>query len=1556
MFFAQHSAPWLHILPWISLHVQLHLRFYLYIPIHYYYAFCLFLRGMGGADVDLLYFAELFWAALCVFFARLAFYLWLTLLSRLLYLHPTPYHRDIRFRFTFYPYVDSYVTLPILHRRRPRKRRLRHYHLALRGMRGTPIRSAETHQPPPETWHCPEQESTFWYDTEQDDLDNHEDDPDVETDVWSNTQECVNMSETHFAAPPAGECFEWTSAKVRQVHVATIGLLDKLGLKRDPTGCSVASYIAQEIKPSAVPIVIDTGCSISVTPFVEDFVTELQPAQEDAMQGLNDSVQVKGIGWVDWTIRDVFNRVSLVRTQAYHVPEARVRLLSTQTYFQEHGKGSILQDHEKVILSTSRGEELSFPYDLGSNLPLMYLDHRSASVGLSQRQVLTLSRSEELDHTCTLLDYNNYNLSKPQKELMLWHQRLGHAGFRWIQTLMRKPKHEVGDNTEPPVLPTKNTSTSRCDPPRCPACQLSKAHRRNPGTQVMHKKPELEMAIRRENLNPGDCISMDQYQGRTPGRLPHTYGKEPPNSKYNGGTVFVDHSSGYIYLHHQVSLRAGDTLQGKHAFEQFADQYGIKLKAFHADNHPFGKTEITDDIKLQDQTISFSGVGAHFQNGVAERAIQTVISWSMCYMMHQLLHWPSCFQDDLWPFALDHAVNVWNHLPQSRSGLSPIELFTRTKWPHHDLISHAKVWGCPVYVLDPTLQDGKRLPKWTPKSHLGMYMGSSPSHSETVARILSLETGYVSAQYHVVYDELFSSVQGTLTEELFDHARWHKLLRLGYSCDVDVDDDEGRPIPFHDHYEQFMGPDHDSDSDHEVESEPLPHPGSLVTDLEFIPPPSLVPEGDPSPEGADVGTSDVDSDMVPVGPDDPPLTHLDPILEEPEVTRPKRPRRRYRKRTNPFHDKVRSGQYRTRRGRLVQPSAHLAGTYAAQHTAQVSRSSKSLHTYQYLANGCSNKKIRARTLLAAHEQGLNWTTELNSIRSFDSKRILHAMYRSLNPKDNVLEDWTPTALAAKGNDADTPTWEQAMNGPNAEGFWEACKVEYDTLTKKGCWDIVKRQSWMNILPGTWAFKIKRYPDGLVKKLKARFCARGDRQIEGVDFFDTFAPVVNWTTVRLLLILTAQLGLATKQVDYTAAFIHADIDLPPDFDEMSKEEQRRQGVYVEMPRGFAKPGHVLKLKKSLYGLRQSPRNFFKFLKDKLERAGFRQAYEVDPCLFISDKVICLTYVDDCVMVAKETSDIDDMLKRLRDLGIEMTEEDDVAGFLGVHIERTKDYVKLTQKGLTKRIIEALQVEELPAVSTPADSVLGKDTEGDPPNCSFNYASVIGMLWYLYGHSRPDLGFAVSQAARFAFAPRRSHELALIRIGQYLKGTMNEGMIMKPMKTDSFQMDVYVDSDFLGLYGTEPRTDPDNVKNRTGYVILLNDCPIVWKSVLSQDFALSTMMAEYYALSTAMREVLPLRDLVKVVAEGCGICSDCLTTFKTTVWEDNMGALTLANLDPGQNTTRSKFYDSKVHWFRSHLKPNQIKVAKIDTKAQRADIFTKSCLRDVFERLRKMLMGW
>ena len=140
----------------------------------------------------------------------------------------------------------------------------------------------------------------------------------------------------------------------------------------------------------------------------------------------------------------------------------------------------------------------------------------------------------------------------------------------------------------------------------------------------------------------------------------------------------------------------------------------------------------------------------------------------------------------------------------------------------------------------------------------------------------------------------------------------------------------------------------------------------------------------------------------------------------------------------------------------------------------------------------------------------------------------------------------------------------------------------ETLERIKAWTVVEREDGMNILPGTWAFKLKRYPDGKVKKFKARFCARGDRQKEGIDFTETYAPVAQWTTVRMMLILECLLGLKSKQGDISCAFLHA---------ELGPTER----IYVEMPRGFkqydgkGRP-KVLSLLRFLYGLRNSPRAF------------------------------------------------------------------------------------------------------------------------------------------------------------------------------------------------------------------------------------------------------------------------------------------------------------------------------------------------------------------------------
>jgi hypothetical protein len=136
-------------------------------------------------------------------------------------------------------------------------------------------------------------------------------------------------------------------------------------------------------------------------------------------------------------------------------------------------------------------------------------------------------------------------------------------------------------------------------------------------------------------------------------------------------------------------------------------------------------------------------------------------------------------------------------------------------------------------------------------------------------------------------------------------------------------------------------------------------------------------------------------------------------------------------------------------------------------------------------------------------------------------------------------------------------------------------------------------------------------------------------------------------------------------------------------------------------------------------------------------------------------------------------------------------------------------------------------------------LGKDKCGDPPQGDHNYASVIGQLQYLQGHTRIDITMAVIQFAHFTHNPKRSQELALEQIGQYLKGRKDRGLILQPADAKEIKIDCYVDANFAGLWGYEHEQDQTSVKSRTGYVIFIQGCPIVWKSKIQGDVATSTM---------------------------------------------------------------------------------------------------------------------
>ena len=256
-------------------------------------------------------------------------------------------------------------------------------------------------------------------------------------------------------------------------------------------------------------------------------------------------------------------------------------------------------------------------------------------------------------------------------------------------------------------------------------------------------------------------------------------------------------------------------------------------------------------------------------------------------------------------------------------------------------------------------------------------------------------------------------------------------------------------------------------------------------------------------------------------------------------------------------------------------------------------------------------------------------------------------------------------------------------------------------------------------------------------------------------------------------------------------------------------------------------------------------------------------------------------------------------------------------------------------------------------TPASPVaLGSNPDEPSFNEQWHYSSIVGMLLFLANNSRPDIAFATHQCACFSHNTKQSHASAVKSIVRYLKGTSTKGLIFKPQ--NNLALDCYVDADLCGLWNSESSADPTSAKSRSGYVIMLCGCPFVWSSKLQTLISLSTMEAEYVALSSSMQELVPVWELVTEIALTFK-CKDCLLVCThSTVFEDNNGALTLANLPC--LTSRSKHINIRTHWFCEHVQNGFIHVVKVLTHAQVVGIFTKGLTRLCFENVHLLLISW
>ena len=1306
-------------------------------------------------------------------------------------------------------------------------------------------------------------------------------------------------------------------------------------------------------KHDELPIVIDTGASCSLTPIHSDFIGAIEPSNIPTLNNISGKTPVVGQGLIEWNIQDVKGILKPIQTTAYYVPTATIRLFSPQTYISDDKSNTsqMTLNKDGITFILSCGTRLQFPINQRSNLPIMlteaalnrgnkkngtfttfHIQDQSSFQPSADRLNLQFLTDQLSVYQTTILDksllrQDNINLSPSSKELLLWHCRLGHAEFQRILSILAKPEQSRGSDEKGELVRRKihpTTKVSSAMIPKCIACSVAKLKRTTPDSHITIKNKEREGVILQNKLFPGERISCDHYMSSTLGRLAHTRGKEDKAIQYVGGTLFVDFATNYIFHHHQVNLTAAATVRSKHACERHFMEHGFKIQGYLADNNPFQSKLWTNDCKLQQQQhTTFSGVGAKHQNYV-ERHQQTIFNWSRAMLLHFVLHWPQQANENLWPFFVDHAVYLWNNLPNRNDPqVSPKELFTNVTYDDYRHLQRAHVIGCPVFVLDPKLQDSKKIPKWSMRSRRGVYLGISKHHSTTVHLVLNPSTGDISPQYHVLFDDHFSTV---FSNGNFDPTVWESLVVSNKELETTfIQATDGTIIE---------PPDHQS-----FDATPLQTINPSESPEGASAPPNSATEGEILPSNTrqsapavlDNQTSDppIQPQRETMRPTPTPVTP--PVADTSDLRRSSRRNK---------------GQHADRLIESCTVASYLSTNKISLPNLSLYGSSQTTYTKD---NHNRLPRIPSERLNASYISGLKWNRLIHlchdKLSTLSSLIVEHQQYLTTLPSGTQLvEYFNPALYITVANQDDNPTLTEAMNGPDAAGFFKAMELELETLITMEVFTVVDREPWMKVISTVWAFKRKRFPDGDVRKLKARLCARGFEQVEGRDYFETYAPVVQWLTVRLILVMTIIMGLENKQIDYTAAFVQAPIDTD---------------VYIDMPRMFSTIGKVWKLKKSIYGLKQSPRNYFLHMKQKLEKLGFTQS-NADPCLFISATVICLIYVDDALLVYKDQSAVDDLTKRMKIEKMLFNVESDVAGYLGVLIDRKTDgTIIMRQSGLAKRVIEALHLDDASCTSTdtPCTSFLPIDEAGTPATGLYNYASVVGMLTYLSGHSRNDISLAVSQVARFVHSPKQSHEEALERIGRYLKGTYENGLILKPDKLDKlFTIDVYVDASFACGWGTELGTNPDSVKSRTGYIIEIMGCPVLWKSQLQTSIATSTMESEYTALSMALRAAIPLLDICVSINHGLGMTNDKLLTFKTTIHEDNIGALTLAKLEPGRHTPRSKFYALRLHWFRSWLKPREIEIIHVSTKDQKADYLTKPLTAQLFKNNRLLSMGW
>jgi hypothetical protein len=399
-----------------------------------------------------------------------------------------------------------------------------------------------------------------------------------------------------------------------------------------------------------------------------------------------------------------------------------------------------------------------------------------------------------------------------------------------------------------------------------------------------------------------------------------------------------------------------------------------------------------------------------------------------------------------------------------------------------------------------------------------------------------------------------------------------------------------------------------------------------------------------------------------------------------------------------------------------------------------------------------------------------------------------------------------------------------------------------------------------------------------------------------------------------------------QMDVNTAFFYSSLD---------------EIVYVEQPEGFTVPGkedYVCLLRKALYGLKQSPRTWFHVIAEVLTDFDFKQS-ESDPCIWIhknkrGELTYIALYVDDLIIAGKNEAEIATIKQRLserfemKDLGI-------AKKFLGMEIEYGSDgSIKIHQNQYIQQLLERHGMGECNPVTTPLDTsvkLTSINAESEAAADPQEYASIVGGLTFAAYVTRPDIACAVGQLSQFLNKPSSTHMLAAKRVLRYLQGTSTLGITYRP---PPLRLQGYSDANWAG--------DIDTRRSTTGYIVMLNNGAIAWKSRRQPTVALSTMESEYMALTDATKEL----KWVRMLLAELGYSNSKSDQDPTDLFSDNQGAIALAK-NPVSHS-RAKHIDLRHHFVREAIQDKIIWVQYIPTAEMTADSLTKALGREKHEK--------